>query len=454
MAIVFLVDDTYTYLRIEVFTEGPVEYAYDSTLGGAQSGYSVEVVNSGGVDTFTLRADSGWDNNPQVIQVVEDETGSEATTEISWNIAGAHGFPQDADPYYGMFSATFKVTEDNAGGAANVGWIDVVGPESGVDGISILDLGDGKIRLTANATSNDPDAIHDNVANEISAIAEKTAPHDDDLVIIEDSEAGFVKKKVQRKNMGIARNPAKLSADDTPVLLYHFDGDLTNLGSAGSTYDLDVATAYTYYTPGTVPFTLALGNEVTDGWNTGDVGVPSAAVAAVGEMTLQAVFMLEDTIPHNTLVPGNIICLADVSYQAPNACWALRAGLLGGEQCTPEFRYTNTDDAQVILQDDTEVGGGFRFGANTLHHMVARRVSVGGGLYDVSLWLNGLKMYELTDQLPAKAPSDDQELYVTKGGTQDGFSRCSLEGFKLKDAALTDAEILVEYRAVVGSPVI
>jgi hypothetical protein len=456
LAIVFLVDDTYTYLRIEVFTEGLTEYAYDSTLGGAQSGYSVSVANSGGVDTFTVTPDSGWDNNPQVIQVVEDETGTEATTELSWNIAGAHGFPQDTDPYYGMFSATFKVTEDDVGGAANVGWIDVVGPVSGVDGISIEDLGDGKVRLTANATSNDPDAIHVDVANEISAIAEKTVPHDDDLVIIEDSEAGFVKKKVQRKNMGIARNPAKLSADDSPPILYHFDGDLTNSGSEGSLYDLDVEEegGFTFFTPGTVPFAYALGNDRTDGWNTGALGeTPSAAVAAVGEMTLQAVFMIENTVPHNSLTIGNIISLATGGL-GNDACWAFRAGLLGNVQITPMFQYTDIDEGIVQLGDDTEVAGGFRFAANTLHHMVARRVSVGGGLYDVSLWLNGFKVYELTDQKAAIAPTSSHLIRVTKSGTQNGFCRCGLEGFKLINSAMTDAEILVEYRAVVGSPVI
>jgi hypothetical protein len=51
------------------------------------------------------------------------------------------------------------------------------------------------------ATATDADAIHDNVANEISAITEKTVPADADLVIIEDSAASYVKKKVQISNL-------------------------------------------------------------------------------------------------------------------------------------------------------------------------------------------------------------------------------------------------------------
>lgn len=47
----------------------------------------------------------------------------------------------------------------------------------------------------------DADAIHDNVASEISAITEKTTPVSADLIIIEDSAAGNVKKRVQIGNL-------------------------------------------------------------------------------------------------------------------------------------------------------------------------------------------------------------------------------------------------------------
>jgi hypothetical protein len=47
----------------------------------------------------------------------------------------------------------------------------------------------------------DSDAIHDNVANEIALITEKTAPANDDIVIIEDSAAGYVKKKLKMSNL-------------------------------------------------------------------------------------------------------------------------------------------------------------------------------------------------------------------------------------------------------------
>jgi len=49
----------------------------------------------------------------------------------------------------------------------------------------------------------DADAIHDNVAGEIAAIAEKTAPVTADLVLIEDSAAANAKKRVQLDNLPV-----------------------------------------------------------------------------------------------------------------------------------------------------------------------------------------------------------------------------------------------------------
>jgi hypothetical protein len=50
-------------------------------------------------------------------------------------------------------------------------------------------------------SGSDPDAIHDNVSGEISAVTEKTTPVDADLVLIEDSAGGNVKRKAQVGNL-------------------------------------------------------------------------------------------------------------------------------------------------------------------------------------------------------------------------------------------------------------
>ncbi len=54
--------------------------------------------------------------------------------------------------------------------------------------------GQDPVTLEVSGTS-DPTAIHDNIANEISAITAKATPVGDDVLVLEDSEASFVKKK-------------------------------------------------------------------------------------------------------------------------------------------------------------------------------------------------------------------------------------------------------------------
>ena len=54
------------------------------------------------------------------------------------------------------------------------------------------------VELTA---ATDSDAVHDNVAGEIAAVDEKETPHNDDLVLVEDSEDSNAKKSVKLSNL-------------------------------------------------------------------------------------------------------------------------------------------------------------------------------------------------------------------------------------------------------------
>lgn len=69
----------------------------------------------------------------------------------------------------------------------------------------------------------DVDAIHDNVAGEIAAVTEKVTPVAADVVLIEDSAAGDVKKRVQLGSL-----PAGLPVADTTALVKG-SGDATKL---------------------------------------------------------------------------------------------------------------------------------------------------------------------------------------------------------------------------------
>lgn len=73
-----------------------------------------------------------------------------------------------------------------------------------------IDSADGKLKridesdvvtTIEGGAGSDSTAIHDNVSGEISALTEKVTLHDNDLVIIEDSEASNAKKKAKIGNI-------------------------------------------------------------------------------------------------------------------------------------------------------------------------------------------------------------------------------------------------------------
>jgi hypothetical protein len=95
----FTIDNTYTSLVIKVQTDTALVSAYDTSLGGAQPGFTVEVTTIGATDTFTVTRDAGWDISPQLIYVTENESGSLVTTTISYVLQSEASFPQGSVPY-------------------------------------------------------------------------------------------------------------------------------------------------------------------------------------------------------------------------------------------------------------------------------------------------------------------------------------------------------------------
>jgi hypothetical protein len=77
-----------------------------------------------------------------------------------------------------------------------------------------------KITIGDIPASTDATAIHNNVANEITAITEKTTVANIDEFIIEDSGASFVKKSIKRKAI---INPISLTTASTATLTVNSD---------------------------------------------------------------------------------------------------------------------------------------------------------------------------------------------------------------------------------------
>jgi len=103
-----------------------------------------------------------------------------------------------------------SLTVEEADGTPSVGSVVKIKVTNG----TLTDDGSGVVSLDFGSAATDGAAIHDNETNEISAISEKTTPADDDLLLIEDSEASYAKKKVKISNM-----PAGSGGGETDVLM-------------------------------------------------------------------------------------------------------------------------------------------------------------------------------------------------------------------------------------------
>ena len=242
----FTVDDTYTSMVVQVNTDSGLEAVYLSASGGFQAGYSGSVSTSGGRDTFTFTRNAGWDVSPQFVYVTEDETGSSALTTLTYTLYAENSFPQGKNPYNG----------------------------------------------TTGGSSQDPDAIHKNIADEFVSIPEKITLVDDDLFLIEDSADGQNKKKVKRVNVGGGGGSGDVvgPAGATDNAIAVFDGATGKLlkDSTGTIAQITANTA-----------------KVTNATHTGEVTGDTALTIATGAVTntkLGASAVTNDKIANATIV--------------------------------------------------------------------------------------------------------------------------------------------------------
>lgn len=160
----------------------------------------------------------------------------------------------------------------------NAGGGDALAIDAAAGTGSLRTIGTGSLTACAGDDSrlsdgrNDGDAIHDNVAAEISALTEKVTPVSADLIIIEDSAAANAKKKVQVGNLpggggGETNTASNVGTAGVGVFKTKSGVDLQfkkiNAGSAKVTItddtgsdevDVDVAT-------GTTSATVCVGND-------------------------------------------------------------------------------------------------------------------------------------------------------------------------------------------------
>jgi len=105
------------------------------------------------------------------------------------------------------------------------------------DFLLIEDVADGnnkkKITIGDIPATSDANAVHVNVANEITAITEKINVDNQDELIIEDSGASFVKKSIKRKNLIIPiNNNTETTATLTPNVDEYEQESVNDLATA------------------------------------------------------------------------------------------------------------------------------------------------------------------------------------------------------------------------------
>ena len=190
----------------EISTLSANEYA-EFTINNGRADTSNIIVTAGGSDTIGGSTTSSIANDDS-ITLVKPVSGTE------WIIAAVTSGGSGTDP---------DAIHDNVAGEIDA--ITRKGSPVAADLILIEDSEDSnnKKSITVSALptgpgGSDPDAIHDNVPAEISAITEKTAPVDADLLLIEDSEDSNNKKRLQIGNLpaGVeAQVPLSVTADLT-----------------------------------------------------------------------------------------------------------------------------------------------------------------------------------------------------------------------------------------------
>lgn len=208
----------------------------------------------------------------------------------------------------------------------------------------------------------DADAIHDNVSGEINAVAEKTSPVAADLILIEDSEASNVKKKVQLTNLpgggGPHASTHETGGSDTLNLKIDSNNIILGVGALNSittgvgNYGIGYQALYSNQT---ADYNVALGYQSlytsTSGTKNLAIGYKSLTLLTIGTYNLAIGYQSGDAITeghYNTLIgagaggslttgdgnvaigPSALLCAQTTDYQTaigPNALRDMSTGI-------------------------------------------------------------------------------------------------------------------------------
>ena len=163
-----------------------------------------------------------------------------------------------------------------------------------------------------------------------------------------------------------------------------------------------------------------------------------AALRVTGDVTIQMVitFFRETTGTGGTVL---FSCDGRSGNQADNEAYAFLLTDTPGK-LEPNFRYEHSSGTRVSTTDTT-----FYMTPSVPHHIVGRRWDAGGGSITTQLWVDGVKIKELTGQTACDGGTTS---FMNIGRQSSGavaVREALIHGIKVVDRKLTDSELTAEF---------
>lgn len=229
-------------------------------------------------------------------------------------------------------------------------------------------------------------------------------------------------------------SPRKLDDTYSPVLLYNFEGNLLDSGSAGE--DLEMSSGTARYgagiEPGTKGFFYSTQSDLVRGINA--TAVPAARI--LGDITIQAVFRMSE-FGIGSFGSSIVSCLGpSTNLEADNHPWiftfANNATLM-----SPQLQWEYGASGTRVIVENTD----FTLTVGQWYHVALRRTDIGGGDSLGEVIVNQSPIASLV--APNATGGTNTRIYLAD--TNIEMRKCLLSSIKVVDRALTDDELAAEF---------
>jgi hypothetical protein len=231
--------------------------------------------------------------------------------------------------------------------------------------------------------------------------------------------------------------PGKLGTAYSPILLYNFNGALTDAGSASENLTVARGSQLDVQTGLTGEDALFMGTaEGLDGATT----PAPAAVRATGDITVEVVYtpIVEGIGSFGTLLFG---CYGDAgSTSADNEMWMVLLENTASK-LEPMFRYEHGTNTRVTTKDSPA----HYMTPGVPNHIICRRWDAGGGSISTDIHINGTLIVTQTGQTACDGGGNAVVRIGRSSAGQIEVNTALYHSLKLVGRKLTDAEVSAEF---------